>query len=81
MVATSPIRVKSASTARSRAGPRTVTDSASIVTSQPMRASTSSRPRSPWAEARPRRGTTTRLPVTAAAAKKYEAPEASGSTA
>ncbi len=70
VVATSPMRVKSASTARSRSGPRTVMESASTVTSHPMRASTSSRPRSPWAEARPRPGTTTRLPVTAAAAKK-----------
>ena len=61
--------------------PRTATVSGSTRTSQPMRASTSSRPRSPWAELEPSRGTTTRPPVTAAAAKKYEAPEASGSTA
>jgi hypothetical protein len=75
------MRVKSASVARRREGPCTAIASASTVTSQPMRASTSSSPRSPWAERLPSRGTTTWLPVTAAAAKKYEAPEASGSTA
>ena len=63
------------------AGPRTSSQSSPRSTSAPIRPSTSTNPRSPCSEADPRPGTVTRPPVIAAAAKKYEAADASGSIA
>lgn len=55
--------------------------SAVVRTSAPIRRSTSVKRRSPWSAPVPSPGTVTSRPVRAAAAKKYEAVDASGSTA
>ncbi len=61
-------------------GPRTSTPSGSSVTAQPIASRMSRKRTSPCSPpARRRPGTRTRPPVRAAAAKKYDAVEASGS--
>jgi len=62
--------------------PATTTPSGPSFTEQPIASSTSRKRMSPWRlPPRCSPGTWTRPPVTAAAAKKYDAVEASGSTA
>src|SRR5665648_514742 len=62
--------------------PATTTPSGSSLTEQPIASSTSRKRMSPWRQpSRRSPSTLTRPPVTAAAAKKYDAVEASGSTA
>ena len=72
--------LRSSSAPRSPA-PVTVSRRGDRSTVAPIRSSTSTKRASPWRLAVPSPSTVTRPPVMAAAARKYDADEASGSTA